>query len=164
MSEIGTQPRPIDVTAKNEIKWNECPVCKASRSGEMYEVCIECGWESDPHAEYEPLSFGGPNHISLMEARRNFLAYGTSDAHWYTIRTGRQLADMLTFEERWLLNLAWAFAVRRYPGQPNLLRIALVKHLRERMALPLNAAMALCDSMLGDIIYEEFEKELEASW
>jgi hypothetical protein len=42
-----------------------------------YEICTTCFWEDDdqdvPHTQK---CFGGPNHVSFLEARRNFLVFG----------------------------------------------------------------------------------------
>lgn len=44
-----------------------------------YDICDVCDWEDDPTTIFEAHeSFGGPgpNHISLSEARRNFVGDG----------------------------------------------------------------------------------------
>lgn len=59
-----------------------CPCCGYATISEPagYEICPICFWEDDgqddPQAEK---CFGGPNHVSLLEARRNFLVFGAAE-------------------------------------------------------------------------------------
>jgi hypothetical protein len=58
---------------------SECPCCgwlTLSRRGE-YEICPVCFWEDDGTEAPERLS--SANHLTLREARRNFLAIGAVD-------------------------------------------------------------------------------------
>jgi Cysteine-rich CPCC len=59
----------------------ECPCCRQLTLDERghYEICPKCNWEDDPIQEDKPDFEGGANRLSLNEARRNFLLYGTSD-------------------------------------------------------------------------------------
>ena len=58
-----------------------CPCCGYATLGEEggYEICVLCFWEDDgqddPKADE---NWGGPNSVSLTEARINFLQFGAS--------------------------------------------------------------------------------------
>ena len=43
-----------------------------------YEICNVCGWEDDYDAYFSPDATGGPNRISLNEARANFSRIGVA--------------------------------------------------------------------------------------
>ncbi|MDI3405411.1 CPCC family cysteine-rich protein [Streptomyces cavernicola] len=59
-----------------------CPCCgllTLERRG-RHEICKVCFWEDDGPAERDPESWGGgPNGVTLAEARRNFEAFGASE-------------------------------------------------------------------------------------
>lgn len=44
-----------------------------------YDICPVCFWEDDGLDVDKPDAHSGPNHITLREARRNFLAYGACE-------------------------------------------------------------------------------------
>ncbi|MFD4141485.1 CPCC family cysteine-rich protein [Streptomyces sp. NPDC058572] len=45
-----------------------------------YEICPVCGWEDNDQVSGDPDEYvGGPNHVTLSEARRNFAAFGASE-------------------------------------------------------------------------------------
>ena len=56
-----------------------CPCCgfyTLDSRGE-YDICEVCFWEDDPSQSEDELDDGGANHVSLVEARKNYLAFGT---------------------------------------------------------------------------------------
>ena len=59
-----------------------CPCCGYATLDEVnaYELCKICFWEDDdqddPNADE---CWGGPNKVSLTDARKNFLEIGVSD-------------------------------------------------------------------------------------
>lgn len=60
-----------------------CPCCRYPTLSEQppgtYGVCPVCDWEDDGVQFREPDYEGGANRVSLIEARRNFAAFGASD-------------------------------------------------------------------------------------
>lgn len=44
-----------------------------------YDVCPDCGWEDDPLQAVDPTAEGGANRVSLLQARENYLRFGTVD-------------------------------------------------------------------------------------
>ena len=59
-----------------------CPCCGYATLGEsaQYEICEICFWEDDGQDDpehYEVL--GGPNGVSLNEARFNFIVFGAAE-------------------------------------------------------------------------------------
>ncbi len=45
-----------------------------------YEICPICFWEDDEWPESQAdEERGGPNHVSLTQARRNFLTFGAAE-------------------------------------------------------------------------------------
>ncbi|MEU2394982.1 CPCC family cysteine-rich protein [Streptomyces sp. NPDC007369] len=45
-----------------------------------YEICPVCGWEDDGGDYRDPDRYvGGPNHVTLREARENYRAFGASE-------------------------------------------------------------------------------------
>ncbi|MFI8516855.1 CPCC family cysteine-rich protein [Streptomyces sp. NPDC085481] len=45
-----------------------------------FEICPVCGWEDDGLDYSDPDEYiGGPNHVTLREARENFAAFGASE-------------------------------------------------------------------------------------
>ena len=56
----------------------QCPCCgfyTLDSRGE-YDICKVCFWEDDPSQSADELDDGGANHVSLVEARKNYLAIG----------------------------------------------------------------------------------------
>lgn len=64
----------------------ECPCCGTPTLEERgaHEICEECGWEDDGQDDddNDPEDiWGGPNgDISLAQARRNYIKYGSIDS------------------------------------------------------------------------------------
>ncbi|WP_420535457.1 CPCC family cysteine-rich protein [Actinomadura viridis] len=60
----------------------ECPCCAymtLSIRG-MHEICPVCGWEDTGIGDSEPDEYqGGPNHVTLTDARKNFTLFGASE-------------------------------------------------------------------------------------
>ena len=59
-----------------------CPCCGFATldSVDEYEICKICFWEDDGQDDpQENESWGGPNKLSLAEARVNFINAGSSD-------------------------------------------------------------------------------------
>lgn len=45
-----------------------------------YEICELCFWEDDGQDDIDAHEcLGGPNHVSLNEARKNFLEFGAAE-------------------------------------------------------------------------------------
>lgn len=63
-----------------------CPSCGHRVFRETpgsYEICPVCFWEDDESGLRCPdVAVGGPNHVSLVEAQRNYLMYGAIEARW----------------------------------------------------------------------------------
>ncbi|MDC3958222.1 hypothetical protein KEG38_30465 [Polyangium jinanense] len=58
-----------------------CPCCGLLTLPDRghYEICDVCGWEDDPIQDQMPDREGGANAVSLNQARRNYVEFGTSD-------------------------------------------------------------------------------------
>lgn len=59
-----------------------CPCCGYASLTEPFadNICSICFWQDDGQDNpYEQESWGGPNHVSLTEARRNFLVFGAAE-------------------------------------------------------------------------------------
>jgi len=60
-----------------------CPCCGYQTLRERppggYDICPVCRWEDDISQFEDPNLEGGPNRVSLRQARRNFRRYGVSD-------------------------------------------------------------------------------------
>jgi len=59
----------------------KCPCCgyktlEENPDDPTFEICDICFWENDPLQSEKPEYSGGPNRISLIEARNNFLKFG----------------------------------------------------------------------------------------
>lgn len=61
----------------------KCPCCGYYTFDEKpngsYDICKVCFWEDDPMQLEDPTYNGGGNHISLKEARENFLKFGACE-------------------------------------------------------------------------------------
>ena len=59
-----------------------CPCCGFLTMDEptrgSFDICIVCGWEDDDLQFDEPDRIGGANHISLNEARANYVKFGAA--------------------------------------------------------------------------------------
>lgn len=49
-----------------------CPVCGCEIENHPYALCDNCGWECDPFLEKRPDYAGGPNKMSLNQAREAY--------------------------------------------------------------------------------------------
>ena len=47
----------------------KCPVCGYDIKNNPFAPCFHCGWECDPICDTRPDYAGGPNKMSLNEAR-----------------------------------------------------------------------------------------------
>lgn len=61
-----------------------CPCCGYATLVEVaeYEICEICFWEDDGEDDYHAIErsfFGGPNGVSLKEARFNFIVFGSAE-------------------------------------------------------------------------------------
>ncbi|WP_328584927.1 CPCC family cysteine-rich protein [Streptomyces sp. NBC_00370] len=59
-----------------------CLVCGNLTLAErgFYEICPVCGWEDDGSDYSDPDRYvGGPNHVTLREARQNYAEFGASE-------------------------------------------------------------------------------------
>lgn len=59
--------------------YSVCPCCGyRTLDGEEgnNEICPVCFWEDDPIQRKDPHYWGGANHVSLVEARKNYEKYG----------------------------------------------------------------------------------------
>jgi len=63
------------------IKKSACDCCGFLTLGRknIYEVCHVCYWEDDPAHSQNPKEVGGSNHISLEQARANFIKFGACE-------------------------------------------------------------------------------------
>jgi hypothetical protein len=66
----------------------ECPCCKYQTLDEQppgtFLICPVCYWEDD-NVQFSNLDdAGGTNEISLKQAQKNFLKFGTSDKKFIT--------------------------------------------------------------------------------
>ena len=62
---------------------NPCPCCGYlvfSESPGSYDICPICFWEDDASQLRFPLMGGGANEVSLLEAQKNFAAFGASES------------------------------------------------------------------------------------
>lgn len=60
-----------------------CPCCRflTLTSFSFYEICQVCGWEDTGQGDSDADDYsGGPNRLSLSEARRNFLEFGAAES------------------------------------------------------------------------------------
>lgn len=59
-----------------------CIVCRNPTVGVPgnHEICPVCGWQDDGGDYRDPDRYvGGPNHVTLREARQNYLEFGASE-------------------------------------------------------------------------------------
>jgi len=59
----------------------KCPCCEHLSIEEEWDICPICFWENDPVMSQENWldTSIGANHVSLNEARRNYLLFGACD-------------------------------------------------------------------------------------
>jgi len=61
-----------------------CPCCGYATLDERgaYDICLVCFWEDDGQDNADAhLVKGGPNDVSLSQARRNYIEFGASEKH-----------------------------------------------------------------------------------
>jgi hypothetical protein len=75
----GTMDRSVDVTGVMTPLLS-CPVCDYRSLPILgnWDVCLVCGWKSDPVQEAVPDEAIGANGVSLNQARANFARTGLS--------------------------------------------------------------------------------------
>jgi hypothetical protein len=59
-----------------------CPCCAyiTLTQRAYYEICPVCGWEDVGQDDHDADQYrGGPNHVSLTQARDNFKKFGASE-------------------------------------------------------------------------------------
>jgi len=49
-----------------------------------FEICPVCFWENDPLQSEKPDYSGGANRVSLIQARKNFNEFGSSEERLLT--------------------------------------------------------------------------------
>ena len=61
----------------------KCPCCGnytfEEKPNGKYDICKVCFWEDDPIRLDDPTYEGGANHVSLMQAQKNYLEFGACD-------------------------------------------------------------------------------------
>ncbi|MFF1694270.1 CPCC family cysteine-rich protein [Streptomyces sp. NPDC058257] len=60
-----------------------CPCCKflTLKARGWFEICPVCGWEAAGQDDHNANEYvGGPNHVTLSAARRNFSEFGAPEA------------------------------------------------------------------------------------
>ena len=65
----------------NPNKKYQCPCCGYYTFDEpnSFEICDVCFWQDDGVQADNPDYLGGPNHISLNQARQNYKSFGAKD-------------------------------------------------------------------------------------
>lgn len=66
--------------AKNKLY--ACPCCGYATlfEPENYFICEICNWEDDGQDDPDhERNYGGPNHVSLKEGRRNYIIFGAAE-------------------------------------------------------------------------------------
>lgn len=67
---------------RNSVGMYACPCCGYATISEPanYEICRICFWEDDGQDDPDAHEcHGGPNQVSLIEGRRNFLVFGSAE-------------------------------------------------------------------------------------
>ena len=56
----------------------KCLVCENHNAGEFddHDICPSCGWQQDTIMENDPGYWGGPNWLTLNEAKENYKTIG----------------------------------------------------------------------------------------
>jgi hypothetical protein len=49
-----------------------CACCSGPTSGQWFDVCKNCDWESDPWCDESPKDYSGLNHWTLDEYRKQW--------------------------------------------------------------------------------------------
>lgn len=59
----------------------QCPCCRYFTLEKISEndICPVCFWEDDPYQKKFPDEEDGPNHISLNQARKNYIEFGACE-------------------------------------------------------------------------------------
>ena len=79
-----------------------CPCCGHLVFGESagsYEICPICFWEDDPVQAADPWFAGGANKPSLVEAQRNYTAFGAMEQRF--VKKVRPPRRGETVDPRW---------------------------------------------------------------
>jgi len=66
----------MDSKIKNTVEKKACACCGFCTITEIKETCPVCFWEEDFFQEERIDDNGGPNLVSLREAKENFRKYG----------------------------------------------------------------------------------------
>jgi Cysteine-rich CPCC len=125
-----------------------CPCCgykTFDREDHLWDICEVCFWQSCPIQNVDPYSCGGPNGGSLIEAQRNFVAYGACEERLIpSVRppVGDEIKD-----ENWQLIVP---KIQHFEG-----KLHLKRHWNETTGQPLT------DSWGTSFYYFETNKECE---
>ena len=61
----------------------KCPCCgfyTLTEEPGNWDICEVCFWEDDPIQRGDETFSGGANHVSLKQARRNYIKFGACEA------------------------------------------------------------------------------------
>lgn len=50
-----------------------------------FEICEICFWQNDAFQNENPNDSGGPNNISLIQARKNFIQFGACEVEMIVV-------------------------------------------------------------------------------
>ena len=64
---------------KNKYGRQKCACCGYFTITEIKEICPICFWEEDSYQEENTNDSGGPNLVSLHNAKLNYVTYGVVD-------------------------------------------------------------------------------------
>ena len=72
-----------------------CPCCGRASLTESggYDICKVCWWEDDGQDNNQADHGSGPNHLTLTQARANYLAHGIFDPRREDLRAHQEPAD-----------------------------------------------------------------------
>jgi len=75
----------MDIKTENKFGKKQCACCGFSTISEIKETCPICFWEEDFYQEEHLNDAGGPNHVSLREAKENFKAFGACEERFINL-------------------------------------------------------------------------------
>jgi hypothetical protein len=77
-----------------EVQLIACPCCGRASLTEQasYDICKVCWWEDDGQDNDQADHGSGPNHLSLTQARANYLAFGIFDPRREDLRAHQEPA------------------------------------------------------------------------